>query len=262
MNFNKIKLGLLGLTMTSALFLGACDLNTVKDIANSVSDSNTTASSGDRVVVKNIIPVDGDTIKVEYNGEQKVPVRMLLIDTPETKHPKLGVQKYGKEASDYTKKAVMNAKTVELEFESDGKTDKYGRLLAYVYVDGKSLQEDLVRKGYARVAYIYKSSYIHLDEYQKAEKEAKKDKLMIWSKKGYVTQSGFGEGKPLSEVKEEAQAVETKKANSGSCPVKANNNSKKYHVVGGSYYESTTKNFTCYTTEEKAQKDGFVKSSR
>lgn len=257
-----VKTILSGLAITSALIFGACDSNTIKDIANSVSSSNETSQSGDKVVVHNVIPVDGDTIKVDYDGEKKVPVRFLLIDTPETKHPKLGVQPFGKDASNFTKNAIAKANKVELEFESDGKRDKYGRLLAYVYVDGESLQEKLLAKGLARVAYIYKSNYIHLDEYQKVEEKAKDKKLNIWSKDGYVTKSGFGQGKSLAQVHNEEQAKETAKVNSGKCPVKANTNTHKYHVAGGAYYNTTTKNFVCYKTEQQAQKDGYVKSKR
>ena len=58
--------------------------------------------------------VDGDTIRVLIDGK-KTTIRFLAIDTPETKHPKKGVEPYGKEASEYTCNRVKNAKKLDEE---------------------------------------------------------------------------------------------------------------------------------------------------
>ena len=93
--------------------------------------------------------VDGDTI-VLSNGER---LRYIGVDTPETKHPKKGLQCYGKEASAFNKKLV-EGKKVKLEFDVQQK-DRYGRLLAYVYLeDGTFVNAELLRKGYAQVMTI------------------------------------------------------------------------------------------------------------
>lgn len=133
--------------------------------------------------------IDGDTIKIIRNGEKET-VRLLLIDTPETKKPNFCVQPFGKEASQRMKELVENG-LVEIELEPNQERDKYGRLLAYVYVDGESVQETLLEEGYARLAYIYKDQYIHLKEYKEAEKQAKKKGIRIWKEAGYVTPKGF-----------------------------------------------------------------------
>ncbi|MGG3136981.1 thermonuclease family protein, partial [Bacillus velezensis] len=78
--------------------------------------------------------VDGDTIKVNYKGEVKT-VRYLLVDTPETKKPNSCVQPYGEDASTRNKQLVNKGK-LQLEFDKGDRTDKYGRMLAYVYADG------------------------------------------------------------------------------------------------------------------------------
>lgn len=260
------KLGL-GMLVGASMVLGACsstDINNTLDavqkgteIVNDIKGSSQKASKEGLHVVSNVEAVDGDTIKYKYEGK-KYTARFLLVDTPETKHPKLGVQKFGKEASNYTKGEILKAKKVEIEFEpSEGETDKYGRQLVYVYVDGKSLQEKLLKGGYARVAYIYKSSYIHLDEYKKAEAEGKSKKLRIWSIPGYATEKGFGQGVSVSEAKAEENAKAEK---NGSCEVKATA-SHKYHVEGGQYYD-TLKDYTCYASEEDAKADGNTKSAR
>lgn len=69
--------------------------------------------------------------------------------------------------------------------------DKYGRVLAYVFVNGKSVQETLLQEGYARVAYIYYPPYKYLSQYQIDESTAKNQGLRIWSKPGLVTDNGF-----------------------------------------------------------------------
>ncbi|WP_225349245.1 thermonuclease family protein [Apilactobacillus kunkeei] len=124
--------------------------------------------------------IDGDTVKLMYKG-QPMTFRLLLVDTPETKHPKKGVEKYGPEASAFTKKMVENAKKIEVEFDKGQRTDKYGRGLAYIYADGKMVNEALVRQGLAKVAYVYKPNNTHEQHLRKSEAQAKKEKLNIWS---------------------------------------------------------------------------------
>lgn len=124
--------------------------------------------------------VDGDTIKVTINNEIKT-VRFLAIDTPETKHPTKGVEPYGKEASEYTCEKVTNAKKIELEYdENSDKEDKYGRLLAWIWVDGNLLQKELITNGLAKVAYLY-DDYKYTSELQELEKIAQKNETGLWS---------------------------------------------------------------------------------
>nr|3PMF_A Chain A, Thermonuclease [Staphylococcus aureus] len=118
--------------------------------------------------------IDGDTAKLMYKG-QPMTFRLLLVDTPEFN------EKYGPEASAFTKKMVENAKKIEVEFDKGQRTDKYGRGLAYIYADGKMVNEALVRQGLAKVAYVYKGNNTHEQLLRKAEAQAKKEKLNIWS---------------------------------------------------------------------------------
>ena len=84
----------------------------------------------------------------------------------------------GKRASDYTKSELKKAKKIQIQYDGN-KTDKYGRKLAWIWVDGKLLQDKLVKKGYARVYYIY-GKYKYTNILQKSEKKARKKKLGIW----------------------------------------------------------------------------------
>ena len=95
--------------------------------------------------------VDGDTIVVDGRGRTDT-VRLLGVDTPETVHPDKPVQCYGPEASAYTK-AALTGRVVRLETDVETR-DRYGRLLAYVLVDGHRFNDDLLRRGYARLLVI------------------------------------------------------------------------------------------------------------
>ncbi|KMY54431.1 hypothetical protein AC623_11340 [Bacillus sp. FJAT-27231] len=121
--------------------------------------------------------VDGDTIKITYKG-RKETVRLILVDTPETKDPNRCVQLYGPEASDFTKKSLLG-KDVKVEIGIQSR-DKYGRILAYIYLGDKMFNKTLLEKGLARIA-IYPPNTQYLEELQAAEATAKQKKLGIWS---------------------------------------------------------------------------------
>ena len=143
----------------------------------------------DQIPVTLVSTTDGDTIRIMYNGKNEA-VRYLLIDTPETSHPRLGKQPFGPEAKERNR-ALVNSGKLTIEFDIGEKRDKYDRLLAYVYVDGKSVQETLLTEGLARVAYVYPPNTRHLTPYEKAQQEAKNKKRGIWSVEDYATDSGF-----------------------------------------------------------------------
>lgn len=148
-----------------------------------------TAGTTEQIPVELVKVVDGDTIRVIFNGEN-VSVRYLLMDTPETSHPKLGEQPFGKEAKEQNAE-LLNGGNVTLELDVGERFDKYQRLLAYVYVDGVSVQEKLIEEGLARVAYVYPPNTRYLTAYETAQERAKEKKLGIWSSDEYVTPSGF-----------------------------------------------------------------------
>lgn len=124
--------------------------------------------------------VDGDTTRFYYNGED-VSFRYLLIDTPETKHPRVGKQPFGQEASDRTRELLSNAQLIEVEYDIGEKTDKYNRHLAYIYADGVMVNEVLVREGLAQVNYVYPPNTRHLERLKEAERLAKNEGIGIWS---------------------------------------------------------------------------------
>lgn len=80
---------------------------------------------------------------------------------------------------------------VGLEYDKGDKTDRYGRALGYIFIDGTLLQKTLVSEGLARVAYVKEPNTKYLPELEKAEVQAKSKHLGIWSIPGYVTDKGF-----------------------------------------------------------------------
>ena len=109
------------------------------------------SSRSQAFIVKRVI--DGDTIQLS-NGEI---VRLIGVDTPETKHPQKPVEYFGKEASAFTRKMV-EGKAVRLEYDQQRK-GKYNRTLAYVYLtDGTFLNAEIIKQGYghAYTAFLFK----------------------------------------------------------------------------------------------------------
>jgi len=120
--------------------------------------------------------VDGDTILLN-NGER---VRLIGVDTPETKHPKKPVEYFGKEASAFTKKMV-EGEVVTLKYDWQSK-DKYGRTLAYVYLkDGTFLNAEIVKQGYGHAYTRFPFKY--LEQFKEYEKEARENKRGLWADK-------------------------------------------------------------------------------
>ena len=109
-----------------------------------------TASDQSPTQVQVVTVTDGDTIWVCCLNGQREKVRYIGMDAPETQHPVKGVQEYGHEAKAANRRLV-EGKSVRLEFDV-GRRDKYGRLLAYVYLeDGTFVNAWLVEQGYAQV---------------------------------------------------------------------------------------------------------------
>jgi micrococcal nuclease len=96
--------------------------------------------------------IDGDTIVVGFADGSTDTIRLLGVDTPETHHPTKPVGCYGPEASAFTARA-LTGRVVELESDVETR-DIYGRRLAYVIVDGERFNDELLRRGYARLLVI------------------------------------------------------------------------------------------------------------
>jgi micrococcal nuclease len=118
--------------------------------------------------------IDGDTILLS-NEET---VRLIGVDTTETKRPYKPVEYFGEEAYCFTKKKAEGEK-VKLEFDWQER-DRYRRLLAYVYlIDGTFLNAEIKKQGYG-FAYT-KYPFKYLDEFREYERQAREEKKGLWN---------------------------------------------------------------------------------
>jgi len=185
--------------------------------------------------------IDGDTIEIE--GGQKV--RYIGIDTPETVDPRSLPQCFGKEAASKNRELV-EGKNISIE-KDVSETDKYGRLLRYVYLDDIFINDYLVRQGYA-----YASSYPPDVKYQnqlkQAQLEAQEQNRGLWARC-------------------QNQNSSATIYNMEGCQIKSNISSsgeKIYHLPGQKYYNKTVidegKGERWFCTEDEAQSAGWRKS--
>lgn len=139
--------------------------------------------------------IDGDTIDVKLPEGETKRIRFTLVNSPESKGEKYkdNPEPYALEAAAFTEKILKN-KTVWLENDIE-KTDKYGRTLAYVWLENieynvgnvgydfnnpVTINELLLLHGYSHIA-IYKPNVLYLERFQKIEDLAKVNKYGIWS---------------------------------------------------------------------------------
>jgi micrococcal nuclease len=117
--------------------------------------------------------LDGDTIIID--GGQKV--RYAGLDTPESHHPDKLPEDCGQEAFEANRRLVAG-KMVRLEFD-ERRRDKYGRLLAYVYVDSLFVNAELIRQGYAKVT-TYRDNQRHHNDFTRLQRDAIAARRGMW----------------------------------------------------------------------------------
>ncbi len=139
--------------------------------------TDTTALTPNATLVK---VVDGDTIDVLVSG-RKERVRLIGIDTPETKKPNTPVQCFGPEASAFTASLLPDGTALYLERDVEPR-DPYDRLLAYVYLaDGTFVNVEIVRQGYAHVLTIA-PNIAHSSEFVHAASNARAANAGLWGR--------------------------------------------------------------------------------
>lgn len=200
----------------------------------------------DAVAAKVVRVIDGDTIEVDIEGAQYT-VRYIGIDTPETVAPGRPVDCYGPEAS-VRNKELVEGKTVRLE-KDVSETDRYGRLLRYVYVDGVMVNAELVRLGYAQVS-TFPPDVKYADMLLRLQRETREASRGLWGACPLPspTAAPTPSGKPCPPDR----------------PIKGNvasSGEKIYHVPGGAFYDRTDPE-ECFASETEAQAAGYRPSQR
>ena len=124
--------------------------------------------------------IDGDTFDVEVDGQTK-RIRVIGINTPEVVDPRKPVECFGKEASEKAKSILLGKKVYLERDPTQGDTDKYGRLLRYVFLeDGADFGLLMIKQGYA-YEYTYNIPYKYQNEYKQAQKQAEEAKIGLWA---------------------------------------------------------------------------------
>lgn len=166
--------------------------------------------------------VDGDTIDIS-TGQR---LRYIGIDTPESGDC------FGSESTKKNKELVLDR---EVSLEKDiSETDKYGRLLRYVWIDDKMINEELVRTGYAKVS-TYPPDVEYTDRFVQAEREARENKRGLWAEDVCSVQDASNQESNNPTVQQPASG----------CTIKGNINTggeKIYHLPGCSSYDKTNIN--------------------
>lgn len=236
--------------------------------------------------------VDGDTVRVNIDGKI-YKLRMIGVDTPETKHVRKGVQFYGIEASNFTKEQLLGAK-VYLE-KDVSETDKFDRILRYIWLmppqdpDNPTYEElknqsyngILVRDGYANAS-TFPPDVKYKEWFAQMAKEAREANLGLWNKtERKVWEAANGKTENNEENNEENNADDeeqskwiqttetvtkggtTYEVDTTQGPVKGNTKTKKYHTIGSPDYNNiSVKNVTWFNTEEEAQAEGYVPTNK
>ncbi len=125
--------------------------------------------------------IDGDTFRYRKEDGTLQSVRLLGVDAPESNTARYRTTEcFWKEAKTFLTNLIKN-QYVTLEFDSNSaSSDAYGRMLAYVYLDWKLVNETLIAEWYAK-EYTYKTDYIQQSAFKQAEENAKKSEKWLRS---------------------------------------------------------------------------------
>jgi endonuclease YncB( thermonuclease family) len=128
-----------------------------------------------------VIVIDGDTFDIDIpdGRNDRIRIRLLGIDAPETGGEQSGVMYFGLETAEFTKKLILG-KSITVYLDSPNPTrDKYGRLLAYVELpDGRFLNEVLLAEGCAYADSRFSHSFYN--KYKQLQAAAKSGKKGLW----------------------------------------------------------------------------------
>jgi micrococcal nuclease len=213
---NKILSALITVFIATSLITGCSKVNTnsmnkikedlgqkVEEVKTKTKENTNTEKPSNSNEVKSTIQlekvtivkhVDGDTTKVKLSNGKEVYVRFIGVNTPETVKKDSPVEPYGKEASEFTHSKLKEGASVWISKDA-GDTDKYGRLLRYVWlaqpkndseqeIRGKMLNAILLSDGYAQVMTI-QPNVKYQTLFVKLQREARESNKGLWSIEPY-----------------------------------------------------------------------------
>lgn len=134
-----------------------------------------------KTTVYNVLKVvDWDTIQIYYDWKLS-SIRFIWIDSPESYTKRFGYKEcFWEEASKYLKN-LIEWKNITLEFdETQWKVDKYNRYLAYIFLDWKNVNEEMIKNGYAW-EYTYSTKYKYQESFKNSQKLSSENKYWLWA---------------------------------------------------------------------------------
>lgn len=198
--------------------------------------------------------VDGDTIDVLIEG-RRFRLRYIGVDTPETVDPRRPVECFGREAAERNRQLVAG-RTVYLE-KDVSETDAFGRLLRYVWVDGRMVNAALVEEGFATAA-TFPPDVRHAALLAELEARARSQVRGLWGPTCATPQAAAAGDGPCDFSGTDEPVVK------GNISVRTGE--KIYHVPGGEFYDATvvdeSKGERWFCTEAEALEAGWRKSKR
>lgn len=139
-----------------------------------------TATADPAVTATVLRVVDGDTVDIRDDVRGRLRIRVLGIDTPETKKPGHTVGCWGPEATEFAKGALLGQRVAIVYDATQGLHDRFGRTLAYLIKgDGWNYSVEAARAGTAH-AYVYDTPVEKHDEIAAAESEARAAGRGLW----------------------------------------------------------------------------------
>ena len=123
--------------------------------------------------------IDGDTVDIDINGRTE-RVRLIGVNTPETKHPTKPIECFGPEASSYLTQLLPKGTAVRIERDVEAR-DRYGRMLLYLYLgsDNLFINLDLVARGYGTPMSIEPNTF-HRNDFVRAAAQAEAANVGLW----------------------------------------------------------------------------------
>ena len=133
--------------------------------------------------------VDGDMVDVTFDNGAQERVRLIGVDTPETRQPQRGVEYYGQKASDFTRSSLLD-RDVWLQFDVRPR-DRYRRLLGYIWLEEPNDADDemeirwkmfnarLLLEGFSQVMTIQPNSR-YADLFVEFQREAREENKGLW----------------------------------------------------------------------------------
>jgi len=137
------------------------------------------AITENKVLVTILTVIDGDTVDIEIDGQTE-RVRLIGVNTPETKHPTKPIECFGPEASAYMTQLLPKGALLRIERDVEAR-DRYGRMLLYLYLDSNNLfiNLDLISRGYGTPMSIEPNTF-HRNDFVHAAAQAEAANVGLW----------------------------------------------------------------------------------